>query len=129
MHEILERLLAFDTVSSKPNIALMGYVKGLLEDAGIPVVLVPDAGGGRRTFTPPPALQGVGGVMLSGHTDVVPVEGQALDQAPLRADRSRRAHLRARGGGHEGLCRLCGGGDAARLAPAFAGAAASGAVL
>ena len=31
MREILERLLAFDTVSSKPNIALMGYVK---ESAG-----------------------------------------------------------------------------------------------
>jgi acetylornithine deacetylase len=83
MHDILERLLAFDTVSSKPNIALMGYVKGLLEDAGIPVVLVPDAGGGKANLYATTGPAGVGGVMLSGHTDVVPVEGQAWTKPPF----------------------------------------------
>jgi acetylornithine deacetylase len=83
MREILERLLSFDTVSSKPNIALMGYVKGLLEGAGIPVVLVPDAGGGKANLYASTGPEGVGGVMLSGHTDVVPVEGQAWTKPPF----------------------------------------------
>jgi len=39
MREILDRLVAFDTVSSKPNIALMEHVKGLLDGAGIAVML------------------------------------------------------------------------------------------
>ena len=50
MRDILERLLAFDTVSSRPNMALMTYVKGLLEEAGLAVTLVPDAEGGKANL-------------------------------------------------------------------------------
>jgi acetylornithine deacetylase len=83
MREILERLLAFDTVSSRPNKALMGYVKGLLEAEGIAVVLIPDADGGKANLYATVGPMGVGGVMLSGHTDVVPVEGQAWTHPPF----------------------------------------------
>lgn len=83
MREILERLLAFDTVSSRPNIALMGYVKGLLEGAGLQVVLVPDASGGKANLFASTGPEGVRGVMLSGHTDVVPVEGQVWTKPPF----------------------------------------------
>lgn len=83
MREILDRLVAFDTVSSKPNIALMEHVKGLLEGAGIAVTLVPDAGGGKANLYATTGPEGVGGVMLSGHTDVVPVEGQAWTKPPF----------------------------------------------
>lgn len=75
MREILDRLMAFDTVSSKPNIALMGYVRGLLEEAGLIVALIPDADGGKANLFASTGPAGAG-VMLSGHTDVVPVEGQ-----------------------------------------------------
>lgn len=75
MRDILDRLMAFDTVSSKPNIALMEYVKGLLEGAGLRVTLVPDASGGKANLFASTGPDGAG-VMLSGHTDVVPVEGQ-----------------------------------------------------
>lgn len=75
MREILDRLMAFDTVSSKPNIALMGYVRGLLEEAGLTVALIPDADGGKANLFASTGPAGAG-VMLSGHTDVVPVEGQ-----------------------------------------------------
>ena len=83
MREILARLVAFDTVSSNPNMALMAYVQGLLEAAGITVTLIPDAGGGKANLyaTVGPADQG--GVMLSGHTDVVPVEGQVWTRPPF----------------------------------------------
>lgn len=83
MRDILERLLAFDTVSSKPNIALMGYVKTLLEEAGLTVTLVPDASGGKANLFASTGPEGAGGVMLSGHTDVVPVEGQTWTKPPF----------------------------------------------
>jgi acetylornithine deacetylase len=64
MRTIFDRLMSFDTVSSKPNIALMHYVRDLLADAGIEARLIPDPAGGKANL-----LQhtcGQGGVMLSG---------------------------------------------------------------
>jgi acetylornithine deacetylase len=74
--EILSRLIGFDTVSSRPNMALMDYVTGLLAEAGIEAALLPDPAGGKANLYASVG-SGQGGVMLSGHTDVVPVEGQA----------------------------------------------------
>jgi acetylornithine deacetylase len=88
MHEILDRLLAFDTVSSRPNMALMAYVKDLLEADGIAVTLIPDAGGGKANLYATVGPAGAGGVMLSGHTDVVPVEGQAWTHPPFAMTRA-----------------------------------------
>jgi acetylornithine deacetylase len=83
MRDILDRLLAFDTVSSHPNMALMDYVAGLLEAEGITVTLIPDEGGGKANLYATVGPQGAGGVMLSGHTDVVPVDGQAWTVPPF----------------------------------------------
>ncbi len=83
MREILDRLLAFDTVSHRPNMALMDHVRGLLEAAGMTVTLVPDAAGGKANLFASTGPEGVPGVMLSGHTDVVPVEGQAWTVPPF----------------------------------------------
>jgi acetylornithine deacetylase len=83
MRGILERLLAFDTVSHRSNIALMHYVRDLLEAAGITVVLVPDAVGGKANLFASTGPEGVPGVMLSGHTDVVPVDGQDWTVPPF----------------------------------------------
>lgn len=84
MREILDRLVGFDTVSSKPNIDLMVHVKGLLEQAGIAVQLIPDASGGKANLYATTGPSGDGGVMLSGHTDVVPVEGQVWSRPPFQ---------------------------------------------
>lgn len=80
---ILERLIAFDTVSDRPNRALMDWVAGVLAGAGIEAVLIPDAGGGKANLYATVGPADVGGVMLSGHTDVVPVEGQAWTRPPF----------------------------------------------
>lgn len=80
--EILSRLIGFDTVSSRPNRALMDYVAGLLSAAGIESTLIPDPAGGKANLYATVG-QGQGGVMLSGHTDVVPVEGQAWTHPPF----------------------------------------------
>jgi acetylornithine deacetylase len=77
---ILERLISFDTVSHRPNLALMEWVRDLLEGAGIAVTLIHAPGGKANLF----ASTGDGpGVMLSGHTDVVPVEGQSWTSDPF----------------------------------------------
>ncbi|MFN4194125.1 MAG: acetylornithine deacetylase, partial [Tabrizicola sp.] len=83
MREILQQLLAYDTVSHRPNMALMDAVRMLLEGAGIKVLLVRDAGGGKANLYASTGPAGGGGVMLSGHTDVVPVEGQDWTVPPF----------------------------------------------
>ena len=80
--EILDRLIAYDTVSARPNIALMHAVRDLLADAGIAATLIPDATGGKANLFATVGPEGPG-VMLSGHTDVVPVEGQAWTHPPF----------------------------------------------
>ncbi|NEY90835.1 acetylornithine deacetylase [Rhodobacteraceae bacterium KMS-5] len=83
MRAIFDRLMGFDTVSSKPNIELMDYVRDLLAGAGIEAVLIPDPSGGKANLYATVGPAGQGGVMLSGHTDVVPVEGQAWTRPPF----------------------------------------------
>ncbi|MFE3838087.1 acetylornithine deacetylase [Pseudogemmobacter sonorensis] len=80
---VLERLIAFDTVSSRPNVGLMDYVADLLRGAGIEPVLIPDASGAKANLYATIGPRDRGGVMLSGHTDVVPVEGQAWTRPPF----------------------------------------------
>ena len=80
---ILTRLMAFDTVSSKPNVELMAYLQSLLAETGVRAVLIPDAGGGKANLYATVGPQGMGGVMLSGHTDVVPVDGQDWTKPPF----------------------------------------------
>jgi acetylornithine deacetylase len=81
--DILDRLVAFDTVSSRPNMALMAFVHDLLGGAGVEAVLIPDAGGGKANLFASIGPADGAGVMLSGHTDVVPVEGQHWTRPPF----------------------------------------------
>jgi acetylornithine deacetylase len=81
--DILARLVAFDTVSSRPNIELMTWVHDLLAGAGVQSLLIPDAGGGKANLFATIGPVDRPGVMLSGHTDVVPVEGQHWTHPPF----------------------------------------------
>ena len=83
MRAILQRLLSFDTTSSNPNMDLMLYVHELLAQHGIAAVLIPDATGGKANLYASVGPEGQGGVMLSGHTDVVPVLGQNWTVPPF----------------------------------------------
>jgi acetylornithine deacetylase len=82
IRDILARLLAFDTVSAKPNMALMHYVQGVLAGAGIATTLIPDDTGQKANLFATVGPAGAG-VMLSGHTDVVPVDGQDWTKPPF----------------------------------------------
>ncbi|WP_417700893.1 acetylornithine deacetylase [Pseudophaeobacter sp.] len=81
--DILERLIGFDTVSAKSNLALIDYVQSFLADRGFQVHRVPDASGQKAGLFA--VLGPVGkGVMLSAHSDVVPVTGQDWTRDPFR---------------------------------------------
>ena len=88
---LLERLVAFDTESSKSNLALIDYVEGYLREQGVPFVRAPNATGDKAAIfaTIGPMIDG--GVVLSGHTDVVPVAGQNWSGDPftLRREATR----------------------------------------
>ena len=78
--QILQKLVSFDTTSYKSNLALVDFVQSYLTDYGINSQLVPDASGKKAnlyaTIGANPEQPDQGGIMLSGHTDVVPVAGQ-----------------------------------------------------
>lgn len=94
--DLLARLLAFDTTSRNPNRALIDWVAGLLREAGLDPVLLPDAGGTKANLFVTVGPADEGGVMLSGHTDVVPVDGQAWTVPPFALTR-RDGRLHGRG--------------------------------
>lgn len=81
--EILARLTAFPTVSRTSNRELIGFIEDLLHGAGIETMLVESADGTRANLFATIGPQGRGGVVLSGHTDVVPVEGQEWSRDPF----------------------------------------------
>lgn len=73
---LLERLIGFQTISRQSNRELISYLQSVLEDADIPCTLVESPDGSRANLYARTGPEGAGGVMLSGHSDVVPVEGQ-----------------------------------------------------
>ncbi|WP_336486793.1 acetylornithine deacetylase [Methylobacterium nigriterrae] len=104
--EILERLVAFDTESSRPNLALVDWVSDYLGGWGVPHLLMPSAAGDKAALFATIGPMRDGGVVLSGHTDVVPVTGQAWTGDPFRL---RVADGRAYGRGAvdmKGFCAL-----------------------
>ncbi|GLU31790.1 acetylornithine deacetylase [Trinickia caryophylli] len=98
----VERLVSIDTTSRRPNIELIEIVREALSAHGIVSTLTRDERGERgewaNLFATIPAHDGAttGGVVLSGHTDVVPVDGQQWDSDPFRAE-IREQRLYGRG--------------------------------
>ncbi|WP_298427244.1 acetylornithine deacetylase [Rhodoblastus sp.] len=88
---LLERLVAFDTESSRSNLPLIDFVEDYLLGLGARFTRVPNAAGDKAALfaTFGPTVDG--GVVLSGHTDVVPVTGQKWTSPPfvLRRDGDR----------------------------------------
>jgi acetylornithine deacetylase len=81
--DMLARLVAFDTVSHKSNLPLIDFVEDYLSGWGVASVRFPNATGDKAALFATIGPQDRGGVLLSGHTDVVPVEGQAWSRDPF----------------------------------------------
>jgi acetylornithine deacetylase len=81
---LLERLVSFDTESSKSNLPLIDFVENYLGAWSVPVVRLPNAEGDKAALFATIGPVDRGGVVLSGHTDVVPVAGQTWTSDPFR---------------------------------------------
>lgn len=82
--EILRQLVAFPTVSRDSNLALIDYVRALSTARGLRCDLIRDASGRKANLLVSTGPAGVPGIVLSGHTDVVPVDGQNWTVPPFQ---------------------------------------------
>jgi len=81
--DLIRRLVGFDTVSVHSNLALIHYARDYLRDLGIDSRLTFDAEGKKANLLAAIGPNVPGGIVLSGHTDVVPVAGQPWESDPF----------------------------------------------
>lgn len=94
---MLTRLVAFDTTSRNSNLDLIRYIQGYLEDLGVESTLVPNDEGTKANLYASIGPATAGGIVLSGHTDVVPVDGQAWITDPWQLTEKSDGNLYGRG--------------------------------
>jgi len=86
--DILAQLISFPTVSADSNLALIDYVEDLLKTAGFETCRLADPELPKAGLMARIGPKGPGGVMLSAHSDVVPVEGQDWTRPPFDMTRA-----------------------------------------
>ena len=82
--DLLAELIAFNTVSRESNLALIEFVRAYLAGFGVDSQLLFSADGCKANLYACLGPSGAGGVLLSGHSDVVPVDGQAWSVPPFQ---------------------------------------------
>ncbi len=80
--ETLARLIAFDTTSRRSNLELIEFCERRLQPLGAVTRRVLNADGSKANLIARIGPEANGGVVLSGHTDVVPVDGQSWVSDP-----------------------------------------------
>lgn len=86
---LLDRLVSFDTTSRNSNLACIAFIKDYLATLGVESRLTHDPTGTKANLYATIGPQDVPGVALSGHVDVVPVDGQEWSADPFRLRRAR----------------------------------------
>ncbi|XDZ66391.1 acetylornithine deacetylase [Alphaproteobacteria bacterium LSUCC0684] len=81
--EALHHLIGFPTVSRDSNRQLIEWVAALLRRHGVEPIIIENEDGTKANLFASTGPEGVAGVMLSGHTDVVPVDGQDWTKPPF----------------------------------------------
>ena len=81
--DILAELVALATISSEPNLEMIDRIAARLAAAGAHLEVLRSPSGHQANLFATLGPRGPGGVVLSGHTDVVPVEGQAWTSDPF----------------------------------------------
>lgn len=81
--ELLGRLVAFNTVSSRSNLDLIDFVRTYLSGLGVDSLVIPDETGTKANLLASIGPSDRPGYVLSGHTDVVPVDGQEWSRDPF----------------------------------------------
>ena len=81
--DLIKKLIAFDTTSRESNLELIAFIQEYLSGHGVESMLVHSEDGTKANLYATLGEKEKSGVMLSGHTDVVPVDGQAWDTDPF----------------------------------------------
>ncbi len=81
--DLMDRLVGFPTVSRDSNLDLIDFAEDYLNGFGVKSVRVPNEDGTKAALYAHIGPEVDGGVVLSGHTDVVPVDGQPWDTDPF----------------------------------------------
>ncbi|MFD2190601.1 acetylornithine deacetylase [Pistricoccus aurantiacus] len=81
--ELLEALVGFPTVSRDSNLALIEFIEDYLGEHGVPFERIESDDGSKANLLARIGPEVAGGVVLSGHTDVVPVDGQPWTTDPF----------------------------------------------
>ncbi|MBT2322736.1 acetylornithine deacetylase [Variovorax paradoxus] len=93
--ELLRILVAFDTTSHRSNLDLIAWIAEYLGGHGVKVRLVHSDDGAKANLLATIGPEAAGGIVLSGHTDVVPVDDQVWDSDPFTlVERDGRFHGR-----------------------------------
>jgi acetylornithine deacetylase len=80
---ILQRLVSFDTTSRHSNLPLIEWIANYLDSRGARVQLIYNEDRGKANLLASIGPDSEGGIVLSGHTDVVPVDGQEWTSDPF----------------------------------------------
>ncbi len=83
---ILEELIGFETVALTSNLDLINYVEKYLDDLGAKIILTHSPDGERANLFASFGPETNGGIVLSGHSDVVPVNADDWTTPPFQAD-------------------------------------------
>ena len=81
---MIERLIAFDTTSRDSNLHLIEFVEDYVRAHGLEPKRIPNAEGTKSNLLISLGPNEPGGIILSGHTDVVPVDDQPWDTDPFK---------------------------------------------
>ena len=95
----ITELVKYNTVSRDSNLPLIDHVSSYLDDLGVSSYRVESEDGKKSNLYASVGPEETGGVVLSGHTDVVPTDGQGLADRPIRSGSEgwqglRPGHLR-----------------------------------
>lgn len=94
---ILSKLISFPVLGGESNLSIIHWIKTYIETFGIACTLVPNKEGSKASLhcrIGPPVN---GGIILSGHTDVVPIKGQNWETAPFTLTDKKDGKLYGRG--------------------------------
>jgi acetylornithine deacetylase len=95
--DMLAKLVAFDTTSRRSTLELIGFVEDYLAGHGVTSRRAPNAEGTKSNLLASIGPDVEGGIILSGHTDVVPVDGQPWTSDPWTLTRREDGRLYGRG--------------------------------
>src|SRR5690625_7405355 len=89
--QLIEQLIAFDSVSRHSNLPLLEFIQNYLHEHGVESQLIHNDEGNKANLLACIGPKVEGGVVLSGHSDVVPVDGQDWSTEPftLRSEERR----------------------------------------